>query len=665
MERRRVAVVLAGVVLVGGGVVALRLAGGTPDVSATPTPPPLPTTVRAFSAEGVLAPTAGQPPAAPGAIQLTPGPRRLQLQWGSSLPGGHDPRGAVGYDVRWGTGSTFDHDLLVAEPHAELDGLRPDQRTHVQVESVDAFGQRSPPLITVGRPEQEPPAGADNAFVDDFAGPVTPGRPRWDLERPDCAGFGNRPGRLSIYSQCGQSSVTLRSRTLLRLRPAASAPDGELGRFTIDTDAPGENGELDVDLVPGLVSQIDGAPDDPLADPRPGTAAVDGDLPPGTIRVRIATAVDADSDVPSYTVQVAAGPDTPHVAPLTRAPRSIPEPETGMSARWDVVLRTDGVEVLRDGGYVGGGNVVPGWTVATPLVEFGGQSLDQQHLDVNMVGLGGAPTSTPPMVAGPDLESGGFPVIAPGSAKSMIRGTDTGPGSALLRVTVEAAPNSPTALVTLHGKAPRFGVALGNAVYAATPAVPGTQLLPGVRYPLVVRLPASALRGRRSLPINLVADAPADYPVQLAWSTDFLDIVPGGHLETGAEQGLPQRVAEQGPQLAGLDAQVLNASGNPPPGGGQTLPRGRAVLAVSMDDVGTERTTGEIAGLAGFEVWLDNKELVGVPTAVSGPGLAGTWEVAFDTASLSAGPHTIDIKSFSTRKGVPFGETLATFVLRG
>jgi hypothetical protein len=663
MERRRVAVVLAGLVLVGGAVAALRLSGGTSD-DATAQPTPLPTSVRAFAAEGVLAPVAGTPPAAPGRVALTSGPRRLQLRWGSTLPGGHDPRGAVGYDVRWGTGATLDHDMLVAEPHAELDGLVPGRNTRIEVESVDAFGQRSTPSRTSGRAQPEPPAGADNALVDHFDGPRATELARWEVASfTNCLNVVRATGRMVILSQCGQSPATVRSRTQLRLRPAASAPGGELGRFTIDTDAPGENGELDVDLVPGPVFLIDGAPNDTIAAAKPGTAALDGDLPPGTIRVRIVAAIDANSNVPSDTVQVAVGADTPHVAPVTRVPQAIPPPETGMSARWDVVLRTDGVAVFRDGAYVGGANVVPSWSVATPLVEFSGQSLDQQRQDVNMIGLGGEPTSPPPDVPGPRLTLGGFPVVSPGAAKSMISSTDTGPGSALLRVTVVASPNTPTAKVTVDGRAPRFGIELGNVTYAATPAVPDTPLLPEVRYSLVVRIPASALRGRRSVPTDLVIDAPTDYPAQVQAAFDELEIVPGGHLTDNPDHGFDTPLSAQGPQLAGLDSQVLNASGQAPPGGGRPLPRGRAVLAVTMDDVGTERATGEIAGLAGFEVWLDNKELVAVPTAVSGPGLAGTWDIAFDTASLTAGPHTVDVKSFSTQHGVPFGESLTTFVL--
>jgi hypothetical protein len=664
MERRRVAVMLAGVALVGGAVVALRLAGGTAHVSTTPPAPPPPTTVRPFTAEGVLAPTAGPPPASPGRVRTTAGPLRLQLRWGSALPGGHDPNGAVGYDVRWGVGTAFDHDKLVAEPYAELDGLRPGQEIRVEVETVDDFGQRSAPSFTSGQAQRELRPPEDNAFVDHFDGPIVPDPTRWQFSAEDnCAdgerGTGDDAGHEVILIQCGQT-VTLTARTPLRLRPATAAPGGELGRFTIDTDAPGESGALDVDLVPGPVLTIDGRTNEPLTAPTPGTAPVDAALPPGTIRVAIAATQDA-AGVPEDHVRVSTGPGTPHVAPLTRVAAPIPAPETGIAHRWDVVLRTDGVQVFRDGVYVGGGNAVPGWSTATPLVEFGGPSLGQQREDLNLIGFGGAATTTPPLVPAPSPQLGGFPVVAPNAATSMVTSTDTGPGSALLRASILATPSTPTGSVTLHGRAPRFGLKLGDTTYAANPAVPGTQLVSGVRYPVVARIPASALRGQRGVPVDLVVAAPTDYPAQLEVQAATLDAVPGGHLDSGIDQS--SAGTDQGPQLAGVDVQVLDASGRPVPGGGQTLPRGRAVLAVTMDAVGTQRSTGEIAGLAGFEVWLDDKELVAVPTARNGPGLAGTWDIAFDTIGATAGPHTIDVKSYSSRRGVPFGEAIATFQL--
>ncbi|HEX5408003.1 MAG TPA: hypothetical protein VFX16_37540 [Pseudonocardiaceae bacterium] len=660
MERRRMAVVLAGVVLVGGGVIALRLGGGTAHEAVAPPPPPVPTSVKPFAAQGVLAPTPGPPPARPGALLITPGPRMLQATWGSAVPGGHDPANVVGYDVRWGT-NRIDHTQLVAEPFAELDDITPGQEVHVQVRSVDAYGQRSQPVASIGIAQPDPPAGADNAFVDHFGGPQVPDPALWQIGTP-CAQASGDSGRLVVLNQCGQGSATLRSRVPFQLRPHAAG--GELGRFTIDTDSPGEEGEMDVDLVPGQVTLIDGSPNDNPVARRPNTAAVDGNLPSGTIRVRMLATVDPVTDIPSETVQVVAGRTTTIVAPGKHRLHAIPRPRVGMSVRWDVVLRTDGVQVLRNGVLVGVGNVVPKWTDATALVDFGGPSLDQQREDINMVGYGGAATKPPPLVAAPALITGGFPIVTPGSAAKAVVTKDHGPGSGLLRMTVVGQPNSPTAQVTVNGRTPKFAIQLNATSYAATLAVPGTKFLAGVRYPLVARIPASALNGVRTMSANLVADAPVSYPVQLVLLSVDLDITPGPEtkLETADQASAGPGLTNVPAQLAEISTQILNASGNLP-ASGKPLPRGRAVLSVSMDGVGIERSTGHLAGLAGFEVWLDNVELAAVATDANGPGIAGTWQIAFDTGSQSAGPHNIDVRAYSTQRGASFGETFTSYQL--
>src|SRR5437660_11793702 len=126
MERRRLAVVLAGLVLVGGAVTALRLTGGPPNSAAPPPPPPLPTVIKPYSAVGVLAPKPGDPPAQPTHLTLHPGPHRLLATWSAAA-------GATGYEIRWGDELV----KLVAEPDAELNGLADDADTDVQVRSVD------------------------------------------------------------------------------------------------------------------------------------------------------------------------------------------------------------------------------------------------------------------------------------------------------------------------------------------------------------------------------------------------------------------------------------------------------------------------------------------------------------------------------------------------
>lgn len=657
MERRRVAVVLAGLVLVGGAVAALRLAGGTPNVNATPPPPPLPTTVKAYSAEGVLAPGPGGKPAKPGQLTVVAGSHRLQVSW-------PDAKGATGYDVRWGNGGALDHEVLVSEPDTEIDGLAPNTATRVAVRSVDSYGQRSAATTATGTAQSDPPAGPDNAFVDNFDGPPTQDPTKFELNSVSgCAqagrGAGAGAGELVVLTQCGQASATLRARSPLRLR--ASGP--ELGRFTIDTDAPGESGELDVDLVPGSVLMINGSANDPITNAPPNVAALDSNLPNGTIRVRIAATVNPATSQSSDTVQVAAGPGTRTVAASTTAAHAMPAPRVGMSARWDVVVRTDGIQVLRNGVYVGGGNVVPQWTQANALVEFSGPNLDQQREDIHMIGFGGAPTSAPRLTASPSVALGSFTDVAPGSSATAINSTATGPGTGRLLMTVIAIPNTPTAKVTVNGKTPKFGVSFGKTVFAAAPAVAGTPLLPQVRYALVATIPADALRGVHDLPISLVVDAPKSYPIDLELVAAKFEVTPGPGVAL-AHPAWPTDLTEAA-QLPALNAQVFDASGRPL-AQGALLPRGRAVLDVSMDAVSTLRTAGQqsaLAGVAGFEVWLDNDELAAVPTAVNGPAVGGDWRIAFDPSDAPPGSHTIDVRGYGAQHGVSFTETFTSFQL--
>jgi hypothetical protein len=655
------AVVLAGLVLVGGAVTALRLAGGTPDVNAIPPPPPLPTVIHPFTADGALAPTPGPKPAAPGPLTVTAGPRRLQVTWGSEVPGGHDPARATGYDVRWGSGGTLDHEVLVAESDAELDGLPANRDTRVEVSSVDSFGQRSAPAVTTGR--AQPYAPPENALTDHFDGAQAPDPRLWALAGVDncaqaTAGTGSDSGRLVILSECGRRSVSLRSRAPFRLDRFGAT---ELGRFTIDTDSPGEDGELDIDLVPGQVAMINGSPNDPIVTTPPDVAADDPALPPGTIRVRVAAAIDPHTNTSAGTVQVAAGPGTPRVPTVTRVRHALPQPRIGMSVHWDVVLSTDGVQVLRDGVYVGGGNVVPKWSAATALVEFSGSALGQERDSVNTIGFSGAPTNPVPVQTPPQLVPGSFVEVIPGAAAGAAVSTDTGPGSGELLLTAMAAPNSLRASVLVRGAPPRFAVKLGGQTFAAVPAVAGTTLLPQVRYPLVARIPATALR-HASLPVDLIVDAPASYPAEVNLTYAELDVSPGPSGQARRSSVSAPTMVAVPPQLAVLSARVLDANGKLPRPG-KSLPRGRAVLDIRMTGLAAQRITGQLAGLAGFEVWLDDVELVAVPTAVNGPGVAGNWQVAFDPGDLSKGSHTIDVRAFGARRGISFAETFTSFRL--
>jgi hypothetical protein len=83
-----------------------------------------------------------------------------------------------------------------------------------------------------------------------------------------------------------------------------------------------------------------------------------------------------------------------------------------------------------------------------------------------------------------------------------------------------------------------------------------------------------------------------------------------------------------------------------------------------MDGPGGERLNGQIAGLAGFDVWLDGTKLATVPTTVGGPGIAGEWQIALGTATMTPGQHTIDMHGFSTNSSVASVSSAVTFTVK-
>src|SRR5687767_8144623 len=130
MDRRRIALIAAGVVLFAGVIAVLRTTGAGEPITATSVSAPSPTSLEPYAAEGVLVPTAGEPPEQPRGLVVSSGPRRLQLRWTGD---------AAGYEVRWGA-DQLDHSKLITQPVTQIDGLE-DERTYaVEVYAVDAFG---------------------------------------------------------------------------------------------------------------------------------------------------------------------------------------------------------------------------------------------------------------------------------------------------------------------------------------------------------------------------------------------------------------------------------------------------------------------------------------------------------------------------------------------
>ncbi len=651
---------LAGLLLVGGAVGVLRFAGQAQLTSiAPPTAPPPPTSLTNYAAQGVLVPSAGAAPPAPRRLVVTPGPHRLQVTWGSAMPGGgHDPRGAVGYDVHWGSGpGKLTSERLVAEPAVEIDGLANDATTTVSVSTVDAFGQRSTPSITSGRPRAD--AGT-YSFLDDFHEAVVPDPRLWRISSQDACTNADRGSgaadQLLITDTCQGAQVTLRSRTPLRL--GAPTATGELGRLTIDTDAPGENGELDLDLVPGPVDLLDESAPGPPVRLSPVSALDDPELPPGTIRVQINTS----SGPASASAQVLVAPGTPRLAVATQHLASVPLPLTGLSARWDVVLRTDGVHVLRNGVEVATGNVVPTWTTATALVGFGGPIVGDLNAAINLIGFGGAPTSPPPLLIPPDVQPHAIALGMTTPVTPAMHGVAAvgGVSSAQLRLTVLPVAGTPqTPVSNGTGPPPTFQVEVDGRRFPTEPAIPGTPLLSAVRYPLIAELPPDVLVPQAgAVPVIVLTNVATTGQTNFEVLAADLELI----LAPGTKPSVPQPVAAEPPlpgSLAIPTMTLLDAGGLPLPAN-QPLPAGRVVLDIALDGPAGERVNGQIAGLAGFDVWLDGTKLATVPTTAGGPGIAGEWQIALDTGAMPPGQHTIDMHGFSTDRAIASVSTAVT-----
>jgi hypothetical protein len=645
----KIALVGGALVVIGGAVVVLR----DPDAgksSEPPPPPPARTEVQSYADKAVLVPHPGERPKPPQRLDIRASAHRLLIGWRPA------PDGAVGYEVRWGR----DGLRLVVEPVIQLDGLDNGARYRIEVRSVDAYGQRSDPVAGEGTPVADPPEVASFALLDRFDGPAAPDPARWKLVGTgNCTkaakGAGEDRFRLVITGQCGASDegVALRSRTPLRLN---NVPSGELGRVAVRTDRPGEDGELTIDLVPGPVDLIGRAPSGTLGPVRPGLATVDDSLPPGTIRVRISAwphGVVGPDDDPATVVQVLVGSGTPMVDNNTIAVRSVPRPELGVSVRWDVILRTDGVYVERDGVVVGGGNAVPAFAEATPLIGFGGHGGLRAFID--MIGIGGAPSPTPPLLPTPrvDFER---EVAWPGSGEPTSGDGRplTGVHSGLLRMTLVPQANL--------GDDSQFVVDIGGRQVPARRAVEGQQALADVRLPIVADIPPEALKVNAATgAIPVIVHAVRE---QNGLATQVLTAA----LELTGDAAPPTRppdapLARPNAVLASPTAALHDAAGAPIPAM-QEVPRGRMVLDVTLDPLAAQQISGAVAGLAGFEVSIDGRPLAGIPTNVNGPGIGGTYRIALDTNELSPGGHNIQVIAYPTEATSSFAITYAPFVLR-
>lgn len=653
MDRRlfhKIAIVGGALVMIGGAIAVLRNPTDSPREE--PIPPPQ-TSVNAYADESVVVPPKGAKPQPPQRLDVQASHRRLVVGWSQRRIGVAEPDGAVGYEVRWGPRDDLEHTRLIADPVVQLDGLDDDTPYRIEVRAVDSFGQRSEPARGNGTPSAR---GTPEryTFVDHFDGRAVPDPERWRLiGSGKCSkasrGDGDDARRLVITGQCGNSeeAVSLRSRAPLRLREPG--PDGELGRVSIVTDRPGQVGDLLIDLVPGPADLIGVPPGEvpSLA----GKAVEDGTLPPGAIRVWIAGRLTEPARKPVNLVQVLVAPGTPTLGRPV-AVNQAPPPEIGVSVRWDVVLRTNGVQVERDGMVVGGADVVPRFTEATTLFGFSGAG-ESLRATIDEISLGGAPTEPPPALPVPrvDFDRAAAP---PGSGQTSPTGSVIGGvRGGQLRITLVPQRDLGDS---------QFTVEVGGRDIPLRRAIPDQPGRTGVRLPMVADVPAEALvtnQAGDSLPV-VVHSTTEESTLATQVLTADLELIgdaPGQALRS-TERPLPRPNSI----LATPVVTLLDAAGTPIPSL-RDVPRGRLVLDLTLDAAKAQRFGGEVAKLAGVELTMDARPLAGIPTVADGPGIGGHWRIALNTTELPAGGHTILVTAVGVEESTAYVLGQATLVI--
>ncbi|WP_018683381.1 hypothetical protein [Actinokineospora enzanensis] len=652
---RRAVAIAAGLAVLVGAILVLR----TPPDESKPTsapPPPPQTTVKQYAADNVVVPTPGPRPQPPGKIAVQPGAQRLQLRWGAKATNVPEPQGAVGYEVSWGRAGSTEFTRLVAQPSIQLDALTDGTPYDVAVRTVDSYGQRSEPAHTTATPGAAPDA-QPYTFADHFTSRVIPDPVNWRMASNDCAratrGEGEDGTHLVVSGQCSNDPAVLRARPPFRLRD--TPVDGELGRLVIETDHPSMGGELQLDLVPGAADEIAGSPNGPPLPGEPGRAVDDVAMPPGAIRIRLA------AEPEQTRVQVVVAPGTPRLGAAVPIDQSAPCAEIGMSVRWEVVFRVDGVRVLRDGVVVGGGDVAPAWREATALFGFVGNA-NGLYAGVSMIGFVGAPTTAPVLVVPPPVDPGRVVVAPQADLATSAGGTRlTGNQGAQIRLALipQNAPGEPAD--------DTYTVEIGGASFPARPAVVGQPMIRGVHYPIVVDVPADSLvfgPDGRTLVLRVHGPQHEKRAATRVVSASVELIAPEGATSPQSGAGTEAPLPRPRPALARPAATFYDAAGNPI-GENTEVARGRLVLEVRTDGAAGQRVNGRLAGLAGVEVRLDGNRIAGIPTTVDGPGAGGVWRLALSTTGLPPGKHTTEIKLISVDGTVAFAVHYASFQVAG
>lgn len=651
---------IGGAAALATAIVALRYTQPpTHDLAATPSTASaaMDNRVVRFAVEGVLLPEPGEPPAMPRELVAVPaGPDRLRVAWGSALPNGSDPADAVGYEVRWrAADGSPEQQRLVAVPELQLDGLAAEHYV-VEVRSVDAFGRRSAPARIHAQPGNaalftpgHPWTGLFEDFSGEFSVDTAELGNRWHFSgyrgcTRASSGAGHRTGQLAIDLECGGDLTVLRYRSPLQL---SGTGDAERARVAVLTDVAGPRGQLTIDLVPGPADQVgagrDGAP--PSLDPANGTAGTDPTLPDGTIR----TLVNDDG------IRVLTGPGVPRTSDPP-APARAPTRGTGVLHLFEVVLDGNAVRVLQDGIPVAVAGVIPPWPQAHVLVGLSGPPGRRARVHLDAVGLSGRASPPPATYA--------HPVVA---ATQRLLGVDEdAPGIGISGEPLRKAAGARLlATVTLIPGVDLNNVTVqyGNTILPAKPllAVPSRT---GSLVTVAADLPAQLLGPAGAASVSpLVLRAPGAESAMVPITGSYLEITPLPAVRLSLPASAPGSDRPRGPDaLPAPTVRLLDSAENLTT---TTAPGARLLVDLDLDSIGAQIESGGLAGVAGIELWMDNRRIAGLPTALDGPGVGGEYSLAVSTRRLAPGPHFLELRVIPADRDVKRVSRLASFTVAG
>lgn len=619
--KRRVLTWLGAVALVATAVITLRATEDPRSSDTDSDGPRKPVVVDRFAADNVVLPAPGKRPAPPTRLVVAPESGALRVSWADAVPGGLRADNAAGYDVRWRQDGGDWRTRLVATPDVRLAKLANGRRYRIEVRTVDAFGQRSAPAVADGKPgrPRTPWRAALTGLYDDFAHLDRFGD-RWHLSgyRGCIDLVAERGNGLPIELGCGADVAVLRARQPMTL--TAPKSDGELGRVAVRTDTAGAGGELTIAFVPGPADQVG-------VSTQRASRFTDRDatLPGGTIRVGI-----DDSGV-----HVSAAPDVPAVtpAPLEVLPAPIRGPE--VAHLFEVVLTTTGLRVYQDGNAVAVAGVRPSWSSASVLLGLRGPDRRRSRVHVTAAGFSGPAAPAPTTVE--------VPVIA--GTQRVLDLTEQPPQLGIARTPLKSATAARmVATIAVAGGMDPRGVVVqfGNVRVPARPAVSAPSSAPGSALTVVADVPATLLGAAGTDSITpLVLRAPgANQEVRLVEIYLEVTPAPGSRPPGTTTKPAPVRNTDMMPDI---DAQLCNSAGQPL--NAAVVPaRGLIVLKVGLEAAISQWETGSIAGVQGFQVWLDGHLIAAVPTRADGPGLGGQHAMSITTGGMALGSHVLEVR---------------------